>query len=355
MIDWRTLLQQGDFSTASHWADEHFREQPDSPDAVWTTAEILERWGDSLFFRQQPGARPHYVSASAVLTDHAADSSEEAHRRTAADERVWDKIRAVDASGHGLPWYHYDPHPAAGSEWALVRQARGAAPPPEPEPQTAEDPFEELRKQQLNPRQPRATFEPIGEPYLVRPPDPPLPPEPRPAAQKQPVEPPAQQASPVQPLSPRTLPSFGVSQTPLARLLPRDDHWRDYWMGRSWCEAAQLFPRDVVFFARACAWSMWHYERYHEAWRANLPSSRWDSDGGAEMTELLALQKQTFPEGEAAPAWAHALAAGDIDALWPQLPASPPAPLRTVLTTVTEAAGLAEMAAAYRAQSDATS
>lgn len=93
-------------------------------------------------------------------------------------------------------------------------------------------------------------------------------------------------------------------------------HFEYVWYGERW-EAV-----GDALVAVAPAWAAAAYDRaadqyqaYDEAWRAHLPASRWDADGGAYL-EPLARKQAALPVAEAAaPAtWLEALCAGDTEA-----------------------------------------
>ncbi|WP_321472187.1 hypothetical protein [uncultured Paludibaculum sp.] len=64
-------------------------------------------------------------------------------------------------------------------------------------------------------------------------------------------------------------------------------HWQDHDLGQMWRNAGEaLTPAFPEAARRAYAWSLLFFDLYSKAWSANLPASRWDSDGSQEMAEV---------------------------------------------------------------------
>ena len=111
-------------------------------------------------------------------------------------------------------------------------------------------------------------------------------------------------------------------------------------LGDMWFQAAKALANGYPNAARTAGdWSMHYFERYAEAWTANLPASRFDSDGGAEMIELQELLV-SLPQdqGSPAPDWVRFLLEGSWqDGLAALGGASPPEEFKPLVALLAKA------------------
>jgi len=252
---WAALLDAGDPAAARAAWQEKFPAESDSPQATWELAEIEERWGDSLFFAGEAGAAVHYQAAWRALAPLGTvfSSWQEGERRMEAYARVTVKLQAIDPYGRARAGNGGQPHP----------NFHAIEPPAKPAPEPGK---------------------PAPEP--VKPP-------PQPAKVSTPVE---RQGS------------------DLARLFQSDDHWRHYELASIWREAGQELAAAFPDGARlAYLWSVDYFNLYNQAWTAHGSASRWDSDGGREITEVQGMMASLAgpAPGAPPPSWIEALLAGD--------------------------------------------
>ena len=130
------------------------------------------------------------------------------------------------------------------------------------------------------------------------------------------IEPPPKPAP--EPVNPTPQPAKTIraerQQSDFARLFQSGDHWRHYGLASKWREAgkelAPVFPEGA---RRAYYWSVDYFNLYNRAWSAHLPASRWDSDGGEEITEVRRMMDAlpADPTDTPLPVWVEALLAGD--------------------------------------------
>lgn len=256
--DWGTPLEQGDFAAAlESWA-QAFAADPASMEATWLLAEIEERWGDSFFFATRSGAAGHYHATLRALVPQGVQltSAEENNRRMLAHGRVVNKLYAIDGSGRPRTGHDAQPHPNSR---------------PVPPPVVMEE----------------------------------VPPKPSIAERCETVR---------QARSQRER-----SQTPLGQLFRDSGHWRFHDLGRLWAQAGTaLAPNWPAEANRAYSWSLHFFGLYNREWSANLPASRWDSDGCQEMAEVQGLIDALGPAlvREPCPAWILALLEGDWRGAW---------------------------------------
>jgi hypothetical protein len=130
------------------------------------------------------------------------------------------------------------------------------------------------------------------------------------------------------------------------RLFRESGHWRHYGLAVKWREAGKALAASYPDSARrALTWSLTFFEWYHAAWNAHLPSSRWDSDGVAEMMEVRNLMESLRPPSSQPPppAWVQSLLAGDWRRALAETGGRPPAPewrdLAALLAGACEAGG----------------
>ncbi|MBN9662537.1 MAG: hypothetical protein J0H49_30340 [Acidobacteria bacterium] len=288
--DWAGLLEEGEFAAALSAWRACFANAEDSLSATWARAEIEERWGDSYFFGKETGASPHFHAALDALVPHGSvfTSIEENDRRMAAHGRVMNKLYAVDGTGMPRPGNDGDPHP----------NARLAAPPPR-----------------------RVA---VPEPPVL-------------AKRREAVS--------------RAREARRQRELPAAALFREAGHWQHYLLGQMWREAGQaLAPSFPGEACRAYVWSQHYFELYNTAWSANLPASRWDSDGSQEIMEVQAAASALGSElpGTECPAWVIALLDGSwreaLTALEGQRPPDQFRPLEKILAATCRAAGEQEAA-----------
>lgn len=106
-----------------------------------------------------------------------------------------------------------------------------------------------------------------------------------------------------------------LEQTEFAQLYRAKGHWGFYDMAALWREAgkslATLYPQAAH---QAFDWSRYFFEFYNKEWTAYLPASRWNSDGGYEIQEVIEFQNalaSASPEGTPPlPRWAECLLDG---------------------------------------------
>ncbi|MGJ5816107.1 hypothetical protein [Paludibaculum fermentans] len=288
--DWATLLDQGEFPAALEAWRACFDADVDSLEATWARAEIEERWGDFFFFGREPGASPHFHAALEALVPPGVmfTSLEENDRRMEAHGRVMNKLYALDGSGL----------PRAGNDGAPHPNARLAVPPPL-----------------------RVT----------------LPEAPVVAERREAVS--------------RARETRIQQELPAAALFRDAGHWQHHLLGQMWSDAGgalgPLLPDEA---RRAYSWSLYWFGLYNAAWSANLPASRWDSDGGQELLEVQqALSVLGMRASETVcPEWIDALLDGGweeaLAALHGQAPLEHFLPLTKLLATVCRAAGAEEAA-----------
>lgn len=224
--DWAARLDQGEFSAALDAWRACFQGSEDSLEATWVRAEIEERWGDNSFFGKEPGSSPHFHAALGALVPQGVmfTSLEENDRRMDAHGRIINKLYAIDGSGRPRPGNDGVPHP----------NARLAAPPPQRVVVPEAPAIAKRREAVLRAREARERRE-----------------------------------------------------LPIAELFRDAGHWQHHLLGQMCSDAgtalAPSFPDEA---RRAYAWSQHYFELYNAAWNANLPASRWDSDGGQEIMEV---------------------------------------------------------------------
>ncbi|MGC4049744.1 MAG: hypothetical protein QM757_09555 [Paludibaculum sp.] len=288
--DWATLLDEGAFEAALDAWQAAFAGADDSLDATWARAEIEERWGDHFFFGKLIGASGHYHAALRWLVPQGMlfTSIEENDRRMEAHGRVMDKLYAVDGSGFPRPGNDGRPHP----------NAKLLAPPPQ-----------------------RVT---LPEPPVM-------------VARREAVL--------------RARDVRKRRELPAAALFRDAGHWDHYQLGRMWSDAGKaLAPALPDEARRAYAWSQHWFELYNTEWTANLPASRWDSDGGQEIMEAQEASAALAEEapGSECPVWIGALLDGRwreaVSALDGQKPPADYASLATILFFICRAAGHEEAA-----------
>lgn len=298
-MSWRDLAVGRDYRAALAVLAEEFRGREESLEATFRLAELHELWGDAEFFGAGKDGPPHYRHAMSLLFPQGLmfDNAEEHDRRMAAYSRMSDKIRSVNGYGYAreqdLPSCR--PHPdfrmsaerqaeigAIGERLAAEREAEAARPrgilpftwPEEEEPEYV-----------------------LAEPLL------PDPPRPRPV------------------LPPPVDTSFGISperkprapeRDPTPRRARRDpwaelatgDHWRCHSLASALAQAGDLLAEiDNELAAAAYGRSLEFFEEYNRAWSANLPASRWDSDGGQEMMDVSARRGALRRVSKTAPPW----------------------------------------------------
>jgi hypothetical protein len=121
-------LARGDFDGALSQIRDLDPSMPPA-ERSWLEAEILERWGDSLWFHDRPGAPEHYRAAMEALLPRQSPfvpSPEEAQLRQAAWSRVAEKVLyGTGPDGLRRPGAPGTPHPAGTPPHP---------PPPVPEP-----------------------------------------------------------------------------------------------------------------------------------------------------------------------------------------------------------------------------
>lgn len=304
-MSWRDLAIEGDYRAALAALAEEFRGQEESLEATYRLAELHELWGDAEFFGAGKDGPPHYRHAMSLLFPVGLmfDNAEEHDRRMTSYSRMSDKIRSVNGYGYAqerdLP--SCEPHPdfrmsaerleeigAIGERLAAEREAEAARP-------RGILPFTWPAKEEDGEDTPE--YE-LAEPLL------PAPPRPRPV------------------LPPPVDTSFGISldrkprapepdppPQPPARHdgwaeLANDDHWRCYGLGSALREAGDLLSEfSDELAAEAYDRSLAFFEEYGRAWSANLPASRWDSDGGQEMMEVSARRGALRRVSKTVPPW----------------------------------------------------
>lgn len=283
--DWAALLDQGEFAAALDAWRLCFQGAEESRDATWVRAEIEERWGDAFFFGKEPGAAGHYHAALGALVPQGVmfTSLEENDRRMEAHGRVMNKIYATDGSGRPRPGNDGVPHP----------NARLEAPPPKHVVVPEAPAITQRREAVLHAREARKRQE-----------------------------------------------------LPAAALFRDAGHWQHHLLGQMWSDAgkalAPSFPDEA---RRAYAWSQLYFELYNAAWSANLPASRWDSDGGQEIMEVQEAVSALGLRGTETecPAWIRALLEGDwreaLTALGGQYPPENFQVLAKILASICHAAG----------------
>jgi hypothetical protein len=106
-------------------------------------------------------------------------------------------------------------------------------------------------------------------------------------------------------------------ETSVAAVLSRMGHWKNLDMGFEWFQAGKdLETHDTTAASKAYIWARLCYQNYDDAWHAN-PSSRWDPDGGAEISEAHAALTNlyTLPAATATlPEWVGILLEGVVPA-----------------------------------------
>lgn len=342
-MSWRDLAIGGDYRAALAALAAEFRGREESLEATYRLAELHELWGDAEFFGAGKDGPPHYRHAMSLLfpTGLMFDNAEEHDRRMAAYSRMSDKIRSVNGYGYAreqdLP--SCEPHPdfrmsaerlaeigAIGERLAAEREAEAARP-------KGILPF-------TWPSEEAPEYE-LAEPLL------PAPPPPRPV------------------LPPPVDTSFGISldrqprapepdpppRSPARRdgwaELANDDHWRCHSLGSALREAGDLLSEiNDELAAEAYDRSLTFFEAYSRAWTANLPASRWDSDGGQEMAQVSARRGALRRVSKTVPPWVRWVFAGNWQRALAALPDEHPGevwkPVLTVLAYAPPVPGHAE-------------
>ncbi len=283
--EWAVLLDQGDFSAALDACRASFAAAEDSLEATWVRAEIEERWGDSFFFGKEPGASPHFHAALGALVPPGMmfTSLEENDRRMEAHGRVMNKVYAIDGAGMPRP----------GNDGVSHPNAKLSSPPPM-----------------------RVT----------------VPESPAIAERREAVQ--------------RARAARKRQEGPAAALFRDAGHWQHHTLGQMWSDAGQALAADLPDEARrAYFWSQHYFELYNTAWSANLPASRWDSDGGQEIMEVQAAVAALGVQSSEVecPEWIDELLEGRwqeaLAALGGQVPPPEFRALTKVLATLCQAAG----------------
>jgi hypothetical protein len=264
---WSDHADAGDFAAASAaWAAEFAGRERDL-DAGAALGELEERWGDWIWFACEAGAAAHYAAAQAALMPQGASFSDgdEAARRQEAFSRIVRKHQH-GIGPDGLPRREASglPHPRS----VLRPPPAPTAPAPSPAPASGPGPTA------------------AGLP--TTPPSPPTPP----------VRPPAVAADPHAALSAlaRRKPT-----DPLGLLVHGVGHWEQVDLGERWLAVAKaLRGLDAAAARRALEQAWACFDRYHEAWIAGLPASRWDADY-ADTLQSVAAEIATLPAGRPGP------------------------------------------------------
>jgi hypothetical protein len=137
-----------------------------------------------------------------------------------------------------------------------------------------------------------------------------------------------------------------IRKTEWASLFRDAGHWQFYELAGKWRDAGDALAASHPTAARcAFAWSLFYFEEYNREWTAHLPASRWDSDGGIEMSEVQERcdSLAAADAGDSLPAWIESLLAGDWRAAQVELGAGVPPewrPLGALLDEAGRAAGV---------------
>lgn len=298
-MSWRDLAIGGNYRAALAALAEEFRGREESLEATFRLAELHEMWGDAEFFCAGKDGPPHYRHAMSLLFPQGLmfDNAEEHDRRMAAYSRMSDKIRSVNGYGYAreqdLPSCR--PHPDFRMSTDRQAEIRAIG-----ERLAAERAAEAARPRGILPftwPEEEAPEYVLAEPLL------PDPPRPRPV------------------LPPPVDTSFGISLEPKPRApapdprprrarrdpwaeLATGDHWRCYGLASALQEAGDLLAEiDNELAAEAYDKSFAFFEDYSRAWSANLPASRWDSDGGQEMMAVSARRGALRRVSKTVPPW----------------------------------------------------
>jgi hypothetical protein len=245
-----------------------FAGREESLEAAWELAELQERRGDALFFREEKGAAEHFHAALKALIPQGSmfTSREENDRRMEAHGRVMEKIRAIDPYGKPRSGHTCLPHPNSG---------------------LTPERIEELRRERIAREEREAEERREAE------------------ARKKAIE---ERREATLWLREKTR----REKTEFAKLFRGAGHWGDYSLGQKWREAGKALAASYPAAATlAFTWSVHYFEEYNEAWTAGLPASRWDSDGGSEIMEVREMDA-ALPSDvrEKPPEWVQWLLAG---------------------------------------------
>jgi hypothetical protein len=137
-----------------------------------------------------------------------------------------------------------------------------------------------------------------------------------------------------------------IRKTEWAALFRDAGHWQFHELGDKWRDAGDALAGSHADAARrAFAWSLYYFEQYNREWTAHLPASRWDSDGGIEMSEVQQRcdSLAAADDADSLPTWIESLLAGDWRAAQVELGAAAPpewGPLGALLDEARRAAGL---------------
>lgn len=269
----------------------------------WKIASNAETAADALLPRDPRTAKALYVQARTALYDsmrtiwevHAGDTllgNREAERRQAAFDRCHAKYDAIASDGTVRGIEKLVPHPESGP---LEAPAPPSPPPPRAEPtppsRAAEEPPGPSRPSTppAGGSTPHASEGAAGEGAVGEGTDG------------------AERTAPEKP--------FRRSRDPIAAFTSDDDHWTHMTRGMRWSKLGDALSDHFPTLAIACFdWSVRHLTRYNELWTANLPASRWDSDGGYEMSEAIAKSEALAArtDHEPPPAWMSRFVAGDL-------------------------------------------
>lgn len=288
-LDWASLLDEANWTGARAAWQERFAAESESLAASWALAEVEERWGDCLFFAGEAGAAEHFHAAQRALAPPGKrfDSPEEGARRMEAFGRVMEKLYAIDPAGRARAEHGGKPHPNSHRTRQLPARV--------PESVEPASPFQQDRLEAVD----------------------------------------------------RVSGARGKQRTEMGRLFDPANHWRCHTLGSQWRAAGEALAGSYPEGAQAAyEWSLHYFELYNKAWRANLPASRWDSDGGEEMQEVQGLLARVPANSSktALPPWVAAVLAGEwqqaLSALGDDNPL-PPAfrPMTLLLAAACGAAG----------------
>jgi hypothetical protein len=124
MVDWKTLLDGGDFPGAITACLRQFEGRANTFAAAQALSEVEERWGDWLVRSGLPGAAEHYSAAGKLLVSPnlLVNSVEESRLLVTIYPRVMGKLSTIDPFGRSRAWIGWQPNTASGD----------GHPPPEP-------------------------------------------------------------------------------------------------------------------------------------------------------------------------------------------------------------------------------